>query len=385
MKGGFTLPSYTKRGKSWQYVISRVVDGKSKPIRKGGFATKKEAMEAAIKVEAALKEGSLVLKNDYPLAKYFYDWFKTYKQDISPITVNTYRATHKKIVGYFADTPIQSITKRQYQQFLNHLALTYAKTTNRKVNSLIRACVKEAVDEQLIKVDFTRSVTISGSSSKKSSEKYLNYKDSQRLLQYLIEHQTKQPEYPLLIVAATTGMRYGELVGLTYDDINRSTNRIKIHCQWKYKSKDGGFGPLKNASSERTISVDEQTMTILLQQIERSKSQSNNVHQLIFYASDSPIQVITNDRLNDVLRTVQKKLKISPLITVHGLRHTHASILIYEGVSVLSVSERLGHASTDITTSTYLHLIKELREQDSTKITSIFNTIFQNGILNDPV
>ena len=98
----------------------------------------------------------------------------------------------------------------------------------------------------------------------------------------------------------------------------------------------------------------------------------------MFYAPDSPIQVITNDRLNDVLRSSIKKLKIKPVITVHGLRHTHASVLLYKNISLPYISERLGHASMDITTSTYAHLLKELRECDSSKTASIFEELLNS-------
>ncbi|MGE7624162.1 tyrosine-type recombinase/integrase [Viridibacillus sp. NPDC096237] len=46
-------------------------------------------------------------------------------------------------------------------------------------------------------------------------------------------------------------------------------------------------------------------------------------------------------------------------MTAHGLRHTHASVLLYQGISILYVSERLGYASIDITSSTYAHVLKE--------------------------
>lgn len=70
-----------------------------------------------------------------------------------------------------------------------------------------------------------------------------------------------------------------------------------------------------------------------------------------------------------------RNLKITPIITAHDLRHTHASILRYKAISLLYVSERLGHASLDITTSTYAHLMKELREKDSKQTTSIFERL----------
>ena len=60
-----------------------------------------------------------------------------------------------------------------------------------------------------------------------------------------------------------------------------------------------------------------------------------------------------------------------PRVTFHGLRHTHASVLLYQGVSVLSVSKRLGHSSITTTQSTYLHIIKELEAKDTDKILAI--------------
>ena len=52
---------------------------------------------------------------------------------------------------------------------------------------------------------------------------------------------------------------------------------------------------------------------------------------------------------------------------MHGLRHTHASILLYQGVNILSVSKRLGHSSLETTMSTYLHIVRELEDQDKEK------------------
>lgn len=57
-----------------------------------------------------------------------------------------------------------------------------------------------------------------------------------------------------------------------------------------------------------------------------------------------------------------------PIITVHSLRHTHASLLIFSGVSIASVAKRLGHSSMTTTQETYLHIIQELENQDNEKI-----------------
>ncbi|KHJ56492.1 integrase, partial [Lacticaseibacillus rhamnosus] len=78
--------------------------------------------------------------------------------------------------------------------------------------------------------------------------------------------------------------------------------------------------------------------------------------------------------INKILTQKLKSLGL-PRITFHGLRHTHASILLYQGVSVLSVSKRLGHSNITTTQATYLHVIKELETQDNEKILSILQAI----------
>lgn len=178
----------------------------------------------------------------------------------------------------------------------------------------------------------------------------------------------------LLILALTSGMRYGELIGLCEEDFNFENNTIKITKQWRYK-ENGGFGPLKSENSERTISLDKNTMLHFKNFIETREKDFRNVHKLVFYDCFSDISIIKNDRLNDVLRAILKRLNITPLITAHGLRHTHASVLLYQGISILYVSERLGHASIDITSSTYAHVLKELRDRDSQKTNQIFENL----------
>ena len=73
------------------------------------------------------------------------------------------------------------------------------------------------------------------------------------------------------------------------------------------------------------------------------------------------------DRLNDFPLTdgeMQQIIEQIPVISVHGLRHTHASVLLFAGVSIGSVARRLGHASMTTTQKTYLHIIHELENQD---------------------
>ena len=81
---------------------------------------------------------------------------------------------------------------------------------------------------------------------------------------------------------------------------------------------------------------------------------------------DEPIFVkgkVYNSTLNDILARHCIKAGI-PVISMHGLRHTHASLLLFAGVSIASVARRLGHASMTTTQKTYLHIIQELESKD---------------------
>ena len=79
---------------------------------------------------------------------------------------------------------------------------------------------------------------------------------------------------------------------------------------------------------------------------------------------DKPAEVVRSRFMKlNVLERHCNRAKI-PVISVHGLRHTHASVLLFAGVSIASVARRLGHSSMTTTQKTYLHIIQELENQD---------------------
>lgn len=356
------MASFEKRGKTYQYTISRIVDGKPKPIRKGGFKTKKEAQIAAAEIESQLNKGLLPHLTPVPIDEYFDKWFKLYKTNISVTTRHHYQYTSRAIKDHFGSKPLQEITKHDYQMFINQFGSNKAKETVEKVNTHIRACVKDAVDEQIIHRDFTRKAVITWTvPAKKSEEKHLSYKDSQLLLNEIWKKLDKGLGYSLLLLGLTSGMRFGEMVGLTRKDFNFDNNTITINKTWGYlKRHPKGFGPTKNEQSNRRIKMDRQTMSYFKKLF---KTTPTNIHQLVFYSSRSIYKVISNTNANKLLKKTLKDLGIAP-ISIHGLRHTHASVILYKKVSIHYVSERLGHGDIDTTLKQYTHVIKELREED---------------------
>lgn len=363
------MASFTNRGSkgkpSWQYTIS----AKPKPIRKGGFKTKKEAQVAAAEIEDQLNKGTLPQFKLVVFAEYFETWVKLFKPKIANNTRARYEVTLETIKSEFPGVYIQDITKRSYQEFLNKYGLTHGLATSKKLNSHIRACVKEAVDEGIIRVDFTRGAQLTGEKPKKSEEKHLNYFEFKRLQKYLLSnlHPENLMNYAIFL-GLTSGIRFGELVGLTRDDFDFKTNKLNISKTWGYtKIMSKGFGPTKNDQSDRSIKMDTKTMRAFQYLFNKTQENPNG---LIFYSSQSKYNVISNGGLNKALKTILAELNIDA-ITVHGLRHTHISVLLYKKVSLSYVSERAGHKDTNTTNSTYRHVLKEMREEDEKSTTAI--------------
>ncbi|MDE5054856.1 tyrosine-type recombinase/integrase [Niallia taxi] len=367
------MASFAKRGKTWQYTISRMIDGKSKPIRKGGFKTKKEAQVAAAEVESELRSGTVLINEKQDFVEYFQSWISTYKTNITNNTLERYKNTLKTIAQNFEGVSLQDINKRSYQTFINSYASNHAKESTRKLNTHIRACVRDAIDEGLIKVDFTRNVVITGSiAAKKPDEKHLDFNDSQLLLEELYRRLERGLGYYLLLLGLTSGARFAELVGLTRNDFNFKTNEITINKTWAYTNKMGnGFGPTKNEQSNRTIKMDRKTMNVFQKLFD---STPDNIHRLVFFSPSSKFKVLSNTSANKDLKKVLTDLKIEP-IALHGLRHTHASVLLYKKVSIYYVSERLGHGDIQTTLKYYAHIVKELRLKDELDTIKIFESM----------
>lgn len=161
----------------------------------------------------------------------------------------------------------------------------------------------------------------------------------------------------MILLIAKTGLRFSEALGLTKEDIDLGQQMINVDKTWDYKSYMGSFKPTKNSSSVRKVPIDW-----------KLAMQLNQVIQDL--PNGEPIfaqKRVFNSTVNNLLKKHCEELNI-PVISVHGLRHTHASLLLFAGVSIASVAKRLGHADMTTTQQTYLHIIQELENKDNTKI-----------------
>ena len=292
------------------------------------------------------------INNQILFCDYYEKWIKVYKEGaIRKVTLEKYYMTHRWLKKLIPELKICEMTRINYQQLLNDYALYHERQTTMDFHHQLKGAILDAVDEGLLDRDPTRKAIIKGKTPAAKKIKYINQFELHTLLNNLNLKSEINWDWFILIVAKT-GLRFSEALALTPKDFDFGRQSISVSKTWDYKG-DGGFLPTKNKSSVRKVQIDWQTV---IQFSELIKG----------LPEDKPIFVngkVYNSTVNDILARYCKKANV-PVISVHGLRHTHASLLLFAGVSIASVARRLGHSSMNTTQKTYLHIIQELESQD---------------------
>ena len=283
---------------------------------------------------------------------YYEKWIHIYKEGaIRDVTMRKYEITLLWLKRLVPNLRLSQLNRISYQQLLNDYAEFHERQTTMDFHHQIKAAILDAVDEGLIDRDPTRKAIIKGRSPRIKKIKYLNQFELHTLLVNL--KLTSEINWAwLILIIAKTGMRFSEALALTPKDFDFSHQSLIVDKTWDYKGS-GGFLPTKNRSSVRKIQLDWQTIIKFSELIKG-------------LPEDKPIFVngrVFNSTINGVLERYCKKLGI-PVISIHGLRHTHASLLLFAGVSIASVARRLGHASMTTTQKTYIHIIQEMENRD---------------------
>lgn len=295
----------------------------------------------------------MIQKKKILFVDYYEKWIDTYKTGaVRKVTLAKYKLALTWVKKLVPKLKISDLSRNVYQNLINSYAETHERQTTMDFHHQLKAAILDAVDEGLIERDPTRKVIIKGKNPRAKKIKYLNQYELHTLLKNL--NLTEKINYDwLILLIAKTGMRFSEAIALTPKDFDFAHQCISINKTWDYKDFQG-FQPTKNKSSVRKVPID----WLIVSQF------SNLIKNL---PEDKPIFLlkdrIFNSTLNGILERHCRKNNI-PVITVHGLRHTHASLLLFGGVSIASVAKRLGHASMTTTQKIYIHIIQEMENKD---------------------
>lgn len=289
--------------------------------------------------------------------EYYAEWIELYKVGaVRPITLSKYYLSLRWLKKLAPNLKLPQLNRRSYQALLNRYALHHEKQTTMDFHHQLKGAISDAIEDRLIEQDPTRKVVIKGKLPRKKKTKFLSQFDLQKLLQQLKLTNEVTIDWLILLIAKT-GLRFSEALALTPGDFDFNYQLININKTWNYKEAEGGFQETKNKSSKRKVQIDWKTNMQFAQLIsELPEDDRIFVKKRVF-----------NSTVNNRLQKYCKQAQV-PVISVHGLRHTHASLLLFAGVSVASVARRLGHSNMSTTQQVYLHIIQELENQDNDKI-----------------
>lgn len=364
------MATYFKRGKKWSAKV-RWYDneGKRHSKSKSGFATKVLAKQWGVDQESKLNKGVAIAK-EISLTGYYQDWVKTYKADkVADITLDRYTYTGKALEEFFHTVKIKAITRADYQKFINWYGANHAPATVKKVNAIVRACVKSAILDDYLYKDFTQRVELTSNKNKTLNVEYLNLKEIHRLLNATTDKIDHRPGFTsrfMILTAIYTGMRLSEIQALTWNDIDWLHRTITINKSWDTRTND--FKPTKNESSNRKIKVNSELLNYLkiLQEHRRSN--------LIFMSQYGTIP--TSNAVNKTLRSLLTALNIHRSgFHFHSLRHSHVALLLANGIDIYAISKRLGHSNISTTANIYAYLIDEYQDKTDQQIITALSKI----------
>ncbi|MBS5822450.1 MAG: site-specific integrase [Clostridium argentinense] len=389
-----------KRGNKWYYSFeASSVDGKRKRIERVGGRTKKEA-EAALRkaLEEYNNAGLHFEPTEISVSDYMDYWFKNYVMVNCKYNTQTgyEMIIRNHIKPTFGIYKLKSLTPALLQEFINNKYLTgISKHHLTNIITVLSGSLKYAVHPcKFIKDNPMQYV------------KYPKYEHSK----LEIDHKIITPEeferiierfpagttfYIPIMIGYYTGCRIGEVMGLTWDDIDLDKGTIDVNKIIYKRKPNWYFGSTKTKSSVRNIKIGKTLIDVLkkhkkwqaenrlkygqhyIQQYEVEEMDVNEKLRRIYSLSLSvdagvmqPINMVctkedggmvTPDTFKYASRVIHYSLGI--LFNFHSLRHTHATTLIENGANVKDVQTRLGHANIETTLGTYTHSTEKMAEQ----------------------
>jgi len=339
------MASISKRGNSYRAMVYyQDANGMDKRSTKT-FKLKKDAQAWALDLEHKIANGADLVSSKMTYPEYYKLWIETYKlNSIRPASYKKYISWLGVLEKLFQNVPMDKLSTPLIQQKLDEFGQTHSPEYMKNFVLSIKSSLKDAMIDGIITRDIFTRLSARGNEDRKSRTKnYLDATEFETLQAYLYDN-LDTPFNMMILMALETGARAGEIQALTVSDIDLSNHTISIDKSYSYNVK--AVTKPKNKSSVRVITISNTFVKCLSQYI--SSLETENIFPE-FYSAETRLNRLSN---------ITKAAKVTP-IRFHGLRHSHVSYLLHNGVDISYISKRVGHANTSVTLNTYAHLLKE--------------------------
>ena len=390
-----------KRGQKWQYQFEAAkVDGKRKQITKSGFNTKREALEAGVKALAEYNNsGSHFEPSEISVSDYLDYWLENYVTlNLRPNTI----ASYKNIVDNYLKSALgiyklKSLTPSILQNYINKRYINgCTKSSLKRTISVLNLSLKYAVYPcKFIKENPMQYITMPKYEKRSEDDiKTITIKEFEKI----IDRFPETTDYYLpLMIGFYTGCRIGEVLSLTWDDIDFKNKTISVNKTMIFidDNKQWYFGPTKTPTSNRVITIGNTLIQVLKKfkqkQLE-NKLKYGEYYKVIYTKEELinnkklqrlyvlPANIVAEgltkrtlvcSRIDGNLLTTNGMKYVSKIVNYelgidfkfHSLRHTHATLLMQNGGNIKDIQYRLGHSSIKTTLDTYTHSTDESSNQ----------------------
>lgn len=316
---------------------------------------RKDAEDRLVKI---LATGKQVVDTKRTFQECAEEWLRTYaRTHVKESTLREYEAVFKNhLFPLFGPLPFSKLTRGAVRRLIaEKIEAGLSRATVRNIIVPLREMYNHAIDDGTI--SFSNPATRVGRFNKRrGSEKKIDPLTREELSVLLETAKEKMPYYyPLFLCAARTGMRLGELLALTWEDLDFNGRFIEV----RRNLVRGKITTPKNGKSRRvdmSRQLTEILKAVLLKRKEEAlRSGAGKVEGLIFTTPEGTVLDHNNLRKRVFYRTLE--LAGLRRVRFHDLRHSFASLLIQQGESLAYVKDQLGHHSIQITVDTYGHLV----------------------------
>jgi integrase len=347
-----------KRANRWSIVYDegRGDDGRRVQRWKSGFATKREAEEALGTILGRLGDGSYVQPSKVTLRAYLEEeWLPAIESTVRPLTFTQYRSVVRlRLLPSLGHLRLQALTGGHLNALYRELEQAGLSTSTRR---LTHAVAHRAMKDAVRWGKLVRNPADAADPPSAEDTRVQAWTASE--LGRFLDHMQRDRLFALWRLDAMSGLRRGELLGLTWRGLDLEASALTVSQQLVPTRGGCTFGPPKSKRSLRTIALDADTVEALrehreAQLLERAFAGDAYVDSDLVFADElgGPIHP---QRLTEWFG---KQRKVAGLTTgtLHVLRHTHATHLLTGGVPVHVVAARLGDRPETIL-RTYAHLL----------------------------